>query len=109
MAGAVHIPWYATGFRGDGLTQALAEISAVSLRYGATHHAVYRGRDDRYKLLQVVDFESKSDWERYWNGPEFTRFRTVHSGWYQVPVIYVWQDIVTAGALSTDDLEALEA
>ena len=46
-------------------------------RYGATHYAVYRSRDDRYKFLQVVDFESKLDWERYWNGPEFETIRTI--------------------------------
>ena len=41
------------------------------LRYGATHYAVYRSRDDRYKFLQIADFKSKLEWERYWYGPEF--------------------------------------
>ena len=36
MAGVVHIPWYATGFRGDKLEAALAEIAPIALRYGAT-------------------------------------------------------------------------
>ena len=71
MAGVVHIPWYATGFRGDKLEAALAEIAPIALRYGATSYAVYRYRDDRYKFLQIAEFESKGDWERYWDGPEF--------------------------------------
>ena len=97
MAGAVHIPWYATGFRGDQLQEALEEISAVSLRYGASHYAVYRSMDDRYRLLQILHFENKADWQAFWDGPEFTRFRVVTSGWWQVPVLYVWQDIAAWG------------
>jgi hypothetical protein len=99
-AKAVHIPWYATGFRGDKLEAALSDIAAVALRYGATSYAVYRGDDDRYKMLQVASFTSKLDFERYWLGPEFQRFRTLCSGWYQVPVLYAWQDISTQGALA---------
>ena len=98
-AGTVHIPWYATGLRSDKLADALAEIAPIALRYGATGYTVYRSRDDQYKFLQTATFESKADWDRYWMGPEFTRFRAVTSGWYQVPVIYVWNDIVAEGAL----------
>ncbi len=98
-AGVVHIPWYATGFRGDGLQEALAQIAAVSLRYGATHYSVHRSRDDRYRFLQTAQFESKSDFERYWHGPEFVDFRVIHSSWYQIPVLYVWHDLVAEGRL----------
>jgi hypothetical protein len=102
MAGAVHIPWYATGFRGDKLEAAVAEFAALSLRYGATSYEVFRGRDDRYKILQVVEFENKADWEAYWNGPEAIRFRTISSSWYQVPVVYAWQDVVAKGDMRPD-------
>ncbi|WP_354701469.1 hypothetical protein DSM112329_01784 [Paraconexibacter sp. AEG42_29] len=97
MAGSVHIPWYATGFRGDKLEAAVADFAALSLRYGANAYSVFRGRDDRYKILQVVEFDQKADWEAYWNGPEAIRFRTINSGYYQVPVVYAWQDLVTKG------------
>lgn len=99
MAGVVHIPWYATGFRGDKLEAALAEIAPVALRYGATSYHVYRFRDDRYKFLQTAAFESKTDWERYWMGPEFIDFRVEASSWYQVPVIYGWTDLITSGEI----------
>ena len=102
MAGVVHIPWYATGFRGDKLEAALAEIAPVALRYGGTTYSVYRFRDDRYKFLQTAGFETKTDWERYWMGPEFTDFRVLCSSWYQVPVIYGWTDLVTSGELSPE-------
>ncbi|MCW2999760.1 MAG: hypothetical protein JWN65_3309 [Solirubrobacterales bacterium] len=100
MAGSVHIPWYATGFRGDKLEAAVAEVAPLALRYGATGYSVYRSRDDRYRILQIAEFDSKADWERYWNGPEMVRFRTVTSGWYQVPVVYAWQDLVVEGNLA---------
>ena len=96
-AGSVHIPWYATGFRGDGLEAALAEIAPIAMRYGATAYKVFRYRDDRYRFVQTADFAEKMDWERYWNGPEFVDFRVLHSSWYQVPIPYSWTDIVAEG------------
>ena len=96
-AGSVHIPWYATLFRGDRFAEAVAEIAPVALRYGATHYAVYRSRDDRYKFNQIATFPNKTDWERYWNGPEFNSFREAYSSWYQVPVLYVWNDPIVEG------------
>jgi hypothetical protein len=98
-AGCVHIPWYATGLRGDKLAAALAEIAPVSLRYGAMSYNVFRYRDDRYKFIQTATFNDKLDWERYWGGPEFERFRVSSQGWYQVPVVYAWTDVVAAGSL----------
>jgi NAD(P)-dependent dehydrogenase (short-subunit alcohol dehydrogenase family) len=75
MAGTVHIPWYATLFRGDKFELALAEIAAIAMRYGATRYQVHRSRDDRYKFLQMTTFENHADWERYWYGPEFVDWR----------------------------------
>jgi len=96
-AGIVHLPFYATGFRGDDLEAALAELAPISTRYGATRYEVFRSRDDRYRFLLSVDFESKSAWDAYWFGPEFTEMRAACSGWYQVPLLYVWQDLVSRG------------
>jgi quinol monooxygenase YgiN len=96
-AGTVHIPWYATLFRGDRFAEALGEIAPVALRYGALDYQVHRSRDDTYKFLQTTTFESKLDWERYWNGPEFIAFREEYTSWYQVPVLYVWHDVIAAG------------
>jgi quinol monooxygenase YgiN len=102
MAGSVHVPWYATGFRGDALEAALGEIAPLALRYGATSYHVFRMRDDRYKFLQVATFPDKAAWERYWAGPEFTRWRAVNSSYYQVPVVYGWADNVVEGSLPYD-------
>jgi hypothetical protein len=99
MAGVVHVPWYATVFRGDKLETLVAEIAPIALRYGATGYAVHRNRDDRYKILQMAMFEHKLDWDRYWSGPEFTRFRVAAQTLYQVPVLYSWNDLTIEGYL----------
>jgi len=99
MAGTVMVPWYATGFRANPFEEALNEIAAVALRYGASSWAVYRARDDRYKFQQLAAFADHLDWQRYWDGPEMIDFRVLHSGWFQVPVLYAWWDLTAGGAL----------
>jgi hypothetical protein len=102
MAGVAHIPWYATGLRGDRLAEALTRIAPVAMRYGALDYAVYRFREDRYKFMQTATFEDHIAWERYWEGEEMIAFRVNHSGWYQVPVLYSWADRISAGGLEPE-------
>ncbi len=91
--GVVWIPWYATLLRGDLFADAVAEQAApASLKYGATRYSVHRSRDDSYKITQMVWFDSKDDWYRYWEGPEMIEFRARYSNKFQVPVVYVWND-----------------
>jgi len=104
MAGTVIVPWYATGFRGDEFERDLAEVAATALRYGATSYAVYRSRDDRYRFQQFAAFQEHVDWERYWDGPEMVYFRTTHSSWYQIPVLYGWWDKSVSGEVEAGEL-----
>jgi hypothetical protein len=100
MAGVVHIPWYATLFRGDKLAAGVCEVTEASLRYGATQYRVHRSRDDAYRITQMVWFESRLDWERYWEGAEMVAFRADWSGKYQIPVVYVWHDELVADEIA---------
>jgi hypothetical protein len=106
MAGFVHIPCYATLFRGDKFAAAVSEAAAASIRYGATEYKVHRSRDDAYRILQMVWFESRLDWERYWEGPEMLALRTNHSGHYQVPVLYTWNDEVASDVIAPVEASA---
>jgi hypothetical protein len=99
-AGVVHIPWYATVFRGDKLEAALLEIAPHAVRYGATEWEIYRSKDDKYKLLQMATFENKADFEAYWYSTDFNHWRARYSSYYQVPVLYVWHDLVARGGLA---------
>ena len=106
MAAAMIVPWYATGLRADGFERALNEVAAVALRYGASSYAVYRAQDDRYKFQQFAAFAEHVDWDRYWQGPEMTYFRTRYSSWYQVPVLYGWWDETVHGAVTPERVTA---
>ncbi len=105
--GIVLIPWYATLFRGDSLAAALPEIVPVAARYGAFEYELLRSRDDSYRFLQVARFADKLDFTRYWEGPELVRFRARYSGWYQVPVLYEWNDRLVNGAIQAADIVAV--
>jgi hypothetical protein len=97
---AVHVAFYATAFRNHDLSAALEQIGAIAPRYGATGWAVYQSQDDLYRFLFVAEFDSKGDWDRYWYGEEFSEMRAACSSWYQVPLLYVWHDVVGAGSLT---------
>ncbi|MDQ3723981.1 MAG: hypothetical protein M3376_13185 [Actinomycetota bacterium] len=108
-AGVVHLPVYATGFRGDDIQAALELIAPISTRYGATRYEVFRNRDDRHRFLLSVDFDDHHGWDAYWYGPEFTEFRAACSSWYQVPLLYVWNDRVADGTVREPSVTADEA
>ena len=101
--GVVHLPVYATGFRGDDIEAALQQLAPISVNYGATRYDVFRGRDDRYKFLMAIEFEHKQDWDRFWFGEEFADWRAACSSWYTVPLLYTWNDCVSSGALRRDE------
>ena len=52
----------------------------------------------------TVTFERKSDFEAYWGGPEFTRWRVTHNSFFQVPMAYAWTEVVSAGSMPSDPL-----
>ena len=105
-AGVVQIPWYSTLFRGDKFAAALAEIAPIATRYGATDYRVFRNRDDLYKFNQMISFEDKLSFESYWYGPEFIEWRTLYSSWYQIPILYTWNDVILEGGLKHEAVGA---
>jgi hypothetical protein len=102
MADLVWVQWYATVLRQDAFAADVARIAPVAMRYGATQFAVQVSNDDRYRITQMSWFESKDDWYRYWDGPEMIEFRARNMGRYQVPITYLWQDELVAGALGPE-------
>ena len=91
--------WYATLFRSEQLEQALKELAPTALRYNAISYSLIRSKEDRYSFIQTAYFEDKLDFERYWEGPEFTKFRFDNSGWYQIPISYEWYELTVSGAI----------
>jgi hypothetical protein len=100
--GVVHVQWYATVLRQDAFAAEVAYVAPLALRYGATQYSVHRSRDDAYKIIQMAWFENKRDWYRYWDGLEMVEFRARNAGHYQIPITYVWNDELAAGALGPE-------
>jgi hypothetical protein len=92
-----HIAFYAVGLRADDVDAALSQLAPISGRYGASHWAIYRSGDDRYKFLLTADFANKNDFQKFWYGPEAEEFRVAMQGSYQNPVIYVAHEISVEG------------
>jgi len=93
--GVVHIQWYATVFRGGRVrpTQSAEVAAPAALGTGATRYTVQRSQDDGYRIVELIWFESKDDWYRYWEGPEMREFpRPPFRASYQVPLTYIWHD-----------------
>jgi hypothetical protein len=95
----VWVQWYATILRQDSFAADVARVAPIALRYGATQYQVHVNTDDRYKITQMTWFENKTDWYRFWDGPEMIEFRARNMGRYQVPANYSWVDEIAAGAL----------
>jgi hypothetical protein len=99
MADLVWVSWYATVLRQDSFAAEVARAAPIALRYGATHYQVHVSNDDRYRITQMTWMPSKTDWYRYWDGPEMIEFRARNSGRYQVPITYAWADEIASGEL----------
>lgn len=102
MAGLVLVKWYATVLRQNSFAVDVAAMAPVALRYGATQYEVHVDNDDRYRITQMTWVDSKTDWYRYWDGPEMIEFRARNVGRYQVPITYNWADEIAAGSLGPE-------
>jgi hypothetical protein len=98
----IWVQWYATVLRQTALAEEIALVAPIALRYGATEYRVHVSNDDRYRITQMSWFERKSDWYRYWDGPEMIEFRARNSGRYQIPITYTWAEEIAAGALGPE-------
>ena len=65
-------------------------------------YTVHRNREDRHKFLQTATFATKLAFDRYWTGQEFTDWRIVNGGHWQVPVYPVWHDLVCGGSVVSE-------
>jgi hypothetical protein len=102
MADLVWVKWYATVFRKDTFAEDVARVAPLALRYGATQYQVHVDNDDRYRITQMTWVNNKTDWYRYWDGPEMIEFRAANVGRFQVPVAYNWADEIAAGSLGPE-------
>lgn len=100
MAKCVEVQWGITPFRSAKFVELWRPYAELAINYGATGYALFRCVEDDLIVRQYAFFETKPDWERYWNSRELREAREAASGMYQVPIVYLWHDVITQG--STD-------
>jgi hypothetical protein len=94
----VEVRWAANPFRGDKFAEGWRPVAEAALDYGATSWAFYRASEGRLDFIQHAIFPSKADFERYWYSETVAEARTELSGYYQVPLLPTFHEIVGSGA-----------
>lgn len=96
----VEIHWNCNPFRGDRFEELWRPVVEASLEYGARSYAFYRGQDDPWQFQQVMVFDDKLDFERYWYAEEIVDARARAAGLFQVPVQPIYLYEVTTGSVA---------
>jgi len=92
------VRWAANPFRGDAFEEGWLPVAEAALDYGALSWAFYRANEGRLDFIQHAVFPTKADFERYWYSETVAEARVELSGYYQVPLLPTFHEIVGAGA-----------
>jgi hypothetical protein len=93
----VQIPWHVNPFRGDKFAEGWAPAAEAVLDFGAVAWAFYRNIDGRLDFMQEAVFPSKAHFERYWYSEMIAEKRTELQGYFNVPILPVFYEIVGEG------------
>jgi hypothetical protein len=97
----VHIPWHANPFRGDKFAEGWAPAAEMALDFGAVSWGFYRAVDGRLDFLQEALFPTKAHFERYWYSESLAEKRIELQGYYNVPVLPEFYEVVGEGRALT--------
>jgi hypothetical protein len=92
------VRWAVNPFRGDKFAEGWLPVAEVALDYGATFWAFYRANEGGLDFIQHAIFPVKADFERYWYSERVAEARIELSGYYQVPLLPTFHEIVGSGA-----------
>ena len=93
----VEVRWAANPFRGDKFAEGWLPVAEAAVDYGAVSWAFFRANEGRLDFIQHAIFPSKADFERYWYSETVAEARTELSGYYQVPLLPTFHEIVGSG------------
>ena len=93
----VQIPWHVNPFRGDKFAAGWAAAAEAVLDYGAVSWGFYRALDGRLDFIQQAVFPTKSDFERYWYSETIAQKRIELQGYYNVPILPVFYELIGEG------------
>jgi hypothetical protein len=93
----VQIIWHVNPFRGDRFAAGWRPAAEAVLDYGATSWGFYRAHDGRLDFIQQALFPTKAAFERYWYSETATEARTELAGYYQIPLVPTFHEVVGQG------------
>ena len=93
----VHIPWAVNPFRGDKFAEGWVSAAEAALDYGAVSWGFYRALDGRLDFIQEAVFPSKAHFERYWYSETIAEKRILLQGYFNVPVLPEFYELVGEG------------
>ena len=93
----VQIVWHANPMRGDAFEAGWLPAAGAVVDYGATYWSFLRADEGRLDFLQHAVFPAKGDFDRYWYSETAAQARAELSGYYQVPVLPTFHQIVGTG------------
>ncbi|HEV7918125.1 MAG TPA: hypothetical protein VGO97_00995 [Solirubrobacterales bacterium] len=108
MNKAVEIQWNLTPFRSDEFCELWAPYAELAINYGASGYLMIRQADDQLIVKQYAMFDNKADWDAYWNSEALQEGRAKVTGMYTVPIVYVWEEVVTEGYVNTPEPAAAQ-
>jgi hypothetical protein len=97
----VHIPWHANPFRGDKFAEGWAPAAEAALDFGAVSWSFYRAVEGRLDFIQEALFPTKAHFERYWYSESIAEKRIELQGYYNVPVLPEFYEVVGEGRALT--------
>jgi hypothetical protein len=93
----MQLVWHVNPFRGDRFAESWAPAAEAVLDYGATSWGFYRAHDGRLDFIQQATFPTKAAFEPYWYSETIAEKRIELSGYYQVPLVPSFYEVVGEG------------
>jgi hypothetical protein len=93
----VQIRLVANPFRGDVFAEGWRPPAEAAVDFGATQWSFTRAVEGRLDFVQTANFPSKAHFERYWYSERMAEIRIELSGYYQVPILPTFWEVVGAG------------
>jgi hypothetical protein len=97
----VQIIWHVNPFRGDRFAEGWRAAAEAVLDYGASSWGLYRAHDGRLDFIQQATFPTKAAFERYWYSETVAEARTELAGYYQIPLVPTFHEVVGEGKAVT--------
>ncbi len=92
------VKWVTNPFRGNKFEEVWTPVAEAALDFGATSQTFNRSQTDPALFVQYAIWPDKVSFERYWISEEVSEIRAQINGWYSLPILPEWHEIVSSGS-----------